>query len=131
MGSKRVNDVRPGERGFEPSYSVLEFCRAEDISKPTYFILRSKGLGPKEMRYPGMRIVRITHRARLEWQRMMTSLTGEHAEAVRATAERLRTQAHDAAKLAVKSDRHVSNLTQQERAQQKRAAARRRQTEAA
>jgi hypothetical protein len=128
---KKVNDARPGGQSFEPSYSIVEFCRVEGISKPTYFLLRARGLGPEEMRYPGMRIVRITHRARETWQRKMSSLSGKHAEETRATAEHLRNQALDAAKLAVKSPRHVSNLTQAQRARQKRAAAGRRQAEVA
>jgi hypothetical protein len=128
MGTKRVNDARLGEQSLhQPSYSILQFCRAEGISKPTYFQLRAKGLGPAELRYPGMRIVRITHQARLDWQRKMANLAGKHAEETRATAERLRAQANNAAK----SRRHVSNLTQAQRTAQKRAAAKRRQQEGA
>jgi hypothetical protein len=107
---------------YEPSYSIGGFCDAEDISEPTYYDLRSKGLGPRELRYPGKNIVRITHSERLAWQQMMMNLTGEHGEAVARTAAHLREKGRDAAAKAVQSDKHISNPAspaRQRRRQQK------------
>ena len=78
---------------YEPSYTLASFCRAEDISEPTYCKLRAMGYGPEEMRYPGINIVRITHAARLAWQRMMQNPTGEHAAAVQRIAEQQKKKA--------------------------------------
>lgn len=54
----------------EPSYTIPEFCAAERISEPYYYKLRAEGRGPKEMR-SGERCVRISHRARLEYQKRL------------------------------------------------------------
>jgi hypothetical protein len=50
-----------------PSYTISSFCLAENITRPVYYKLKRQGLGPKEMRYG--RVVRISSRARSEWQR--------------------------------------------------------------
>ena len=57
---------------FEPSYTIQEFCYAERISKPKYYELKHAGLGPREMRHSGT--IRISHQARLEWQRQREQL---------------------------------------------------------
>jgi hypothetical protein len=100
-----------GENIYEPSYSIAGFCRAESISEPTYFKLREAGLGPRELRYPGINVVRITHAARLAWQEMMQNPTGENAEKVHRLREQLRAKGKDAARRAVESPLHVSKPT--------------------
>jgi hypothetical protein len=56
----------------ERSYTIAEFCRLDRISAPTFYKLKRLGLGPREMRGP-LNIVRISHAARLAWQRAMES----------------------------------------------------------
>jgi hypothetical protein len=91
----------------EPSYTIRQFCHAEGLSPPTYFKLRAMGLGPREMRTGAL--VRITHRARLDWHRARENPTGTEADAVRKTAEAMRARSRAAVKVAVASPRHVSN----------------------
>ena len=91
----------------EPSYTIRQFCLAEGLSPPTYFKLRAMGLGPREMRSGAL--VRISHRARLEWQLARENPAGEEAEAVRKTAEAIRARSRAAVKAAVASPRHISN----------------------
>ena len=79
---------------FEPSYSIREFCAAEGISGPTFYKLRALGQGPKEMRLGTA--VRISHRARLEWQESRQNLSAAEAKTVRAYDEARRQQALDA-----------------------------------
>ena len=38
---------------------IPETCTICDFTSPTYYNLRKQGLGPKETRFPGTRIVRI------------------------------------------------------------------------
>lgn len=51
----------------DPSLTVDQFCRAENISRSMLYRAWSEGWGPKFYRVGVTR--RITHRARLEWQR--------------------------------------------------------------
>jgi hypothetical protein len=95
----------------EPSYSIAKFCKNEGFSEPTYYKLKAMGLGPTEMRLPGINVVRITHEARIAWQQMMQNPTDEQAEAARAVIERLRAKGRMAARRAVESPRHVSKPT--------------------
>ena len=64
---------------FEPSYSVADFCFCECISKGWLYELWSQGRGPKF--YWDGRFRRITHRARLQWQRMMEAEAEAEADA--------------------------------------------------
>src|SRR5262249_5106123 len=57
------------------SLTIPQFCADEQISEPTYYKMRSLGLGPKELRYPGLRAVRITIQARDEWRERMQNPT--------------------------------------------------------
>jgi hypothetical protein len=50
----------------DPSLTVDQFCRAENISRSMLYRAWSEGWGPKFYRVGVTR--RITHRARLEWQ---------------------------------------------------------------
>src|SRR6516165_10643001 len=92
----------------EPSYTIAGFCRVENISQPTYYKLKAMGLGPKEMRFPGINAVRISHRDRLEWQEMMRNPTGEHAAAVQQVIERQQQKSRMAAAKAKDSPLHGS-----------------------
>ena len=92
--------------GLMPSYTIDQFCAAEGFTPTTYFKLRKLGLGPKEMRIASL--VRITHRARIDWHRERENPKGAELEAVRAAAENQRARAHAAVKRAVKSPKHVS-----------------------
>jgi predicted DNA-binding transcriptional regulator AlpA len=51
----------------DASLTVREFCKAEKISRSMLYRAWSEGWGPKFYRIGVTR--RITHRARLEWQR--------------------------------------------------------------
>ena len=53
----------------EPSYTVNEFCVAERISRVALYDFWKQGKGPRF--YMNGRCRRITHSARLEWQREM------------------------------------------------------------
>jgi hypothetical protein len=96
-----------GDIAHESSYTIREFCRVERITPPTYYKLRAQGLGPREMRTGTL--VRITHRARLDWHWARENPTGAEAEAVHKTAEVMRARSRAAVKAAVASPRHVSN----------------------
>jgi hypothetical protein len=74
----------------DDSLNIKEFCEKEGIFEPTYFKLREQGLGPDEMRYPGMHIVRITERSRLKWQDMMHNPPPDKAELVASITAKLR-----------------------------------------
>jgi hypothetical protein len=51
----------------DPSLTVDQFCRAENISRSMLYRAWAEGWGPKFYKVGVTR--RITHRARLEWQR--------------------------------------------------------------
>ena len=51
----------------DPSYTVDEFCAAERMSRSMLYKAWAEDWGPKFYRVGVTR--RITHRARLEWQR--------------------------------------------------------------
>lgn len=87
---------------FEPSYTITSFCRAEGFTRPEYYKLKRNGRGPKEMR--NGRCIRISHRARLDWQKKMEQPT----EAQVAADEELHRHALAAGAAAVASPRHVS-----------------------
>jgi hypothetical protein len=75
-----------------PSYTIKQFCTAEGISEPTYYSLKAAGLGPKEMRLHNA-AVRISHRAREEWQRARENPTGAEAERVAKQEKKLKARA--------------------------------------
>jgi hypothetical protein len=54
---------------FEPSYTVDEFCTAERISRVSLYEMWKQGKGPRF--YFNGRCRRITHAARMDWQREM------------------------------------------------------------
>jgi len=51
----------------DPSYTIDEFCSAERMSRSMLYKAWTEGWGPDFYRVGVTR--RITHRARLEWQR--------------------------------------------------------------
>ena len=64
----------------EPSYSVDEFCIAERISRVSLYAFWKQGKGPRY--YMNGRCRRITHQARLTWQRQREAETmGDAGEA--------------------------------------------------
>jgi hypothetical protein len=89
-----------------PSYTIAEFCTAERISQPTYHSLKRKGLAPETINLPGTRVIRITARARREWQEKMAALS--RSEAAKLEARRRQEQASMAGKLGVASSLHFS-----------------------
>jgi hypothetical protein len=56
----------------EPSYTVDEFCTVERISRVKLYGFWKSGHGPRY--YSNGRCRRITHTARLEWQRQMEAI---------------------------------------------------------
>ena len=99
--------LQPSVREPEPSYTIGEFCRAERISLPTFYKLKRLGLGPREMRNGAL--IRISHQARVDWQRARENPAGEEAVAVLKSAEAIRARSRAAVKAAVASPHHVSN----------------------
>jgi predicted DNA-binding transcriptional regulator AlpA len=49
------------------SYSIEEFCRRHSISRPTYYMLRAKKIGPKETRLGGK--ILITRESAARWRK--------------------------------------------------------------
>ena len=87
----------------EETMTIAGFCRAENISESTFFKLKRLGLGPEEQSPPGLsNTVRITARARREWQERMRQL--RDVKEAKERSERSRR----AAIKAVASPRHVS-----------------------
>src|SRR5262245_43066191 len=84
--------------------SITDLCYVKGISTYSYNGLRKRGLGPKETRYPGSQIVRITPQARQEWAKLLEQ------ESIKKQIEREREQrtaiAKNASKFAVKSPKH-------------------------
>ena len=52
------------------AYSISEFCLDHGISRGTYYNLKRRGRGPREMHLGGQ-TVRITEEAAAEWRRQM------------------------------------------------------------
>jgi hypothetical protein len=57
----------------ESTKTISEFCELEKLSKPKYFDLRKRGLGPREMR--DGRWVRISPEAHADWRRAREQTT--------------------------------------------------------
>ena len=86
----------------EPTYTISSFCQAENITRPTYYKWKRMGLGPKEMRVD--RVVRISHRARLECQKKREKWSEEQQQ----IDEKLHARALAAGAKAAASPKHVS-----------------------
>lgn len=99
----------PPLAGYHPptrASTISEFCDRQNISKPLYYKLRGKGLGPKEMRFLG--VVRISYRAELEWQKARENPTEAEAVVLEKAATARRERAVKAASKAIRSPLHVS-----------------------
>jgi hypothetical protein len=104
---------------YEPSLTIKAFCKSEGISEPSYYKLKQMGLGPKEMRYPAMNMVRIAHADRIAWQQLIKDPPPEHAETVRVLKEKLLLKSRAAAALSVESPKHISKgVTKRRKPQQ-------------
>jgi hypothetical protein len=101
-----ARDNEPSPTTHEPSITIAQLCKLENISNATYHKLQKKGLGPATIRVPGTRLVRITAAARREWHERLAKLS-EGATAKR-EAQRRSDQAARAAKVAVRSPKHWS-----------------------
>lgn len=92
----------------EQSLTIRRFCELEDMSAATYHKLQRRGLGPHQLRIPGMNFVRITPKARAEWHGRMEAMRQEQAYADE--VERQRAHARHAGKIAAQSPSHISNV---------------------
>jgi hypothetical protein len=55
------------------SKTIDQFCAAEQMSRPYYYVLRRRGLGPRELR--NGRFIRITPQAHADWRREYERIT--------------------------------------------------------
>jgi hypothetical protein len=90
----------------DSALTIAQFCRAESLSKSTYYSLRRRGLGPEERVLPGTKIIRITAEARAAWRERMAEFA--RSEAAQLEAERRRKLASIAGQIAARSPRHIS-----------------------
>jgi hypothetical protein len=88
------------------SLTVSEFCHRQRISISTYYSLRAKGHGPREMNLG--RCVRISAAAEANWIREREEPDDGEARLLALEAEKRRQAAKAAAKVSVKSPKHVS-----------------------
>jgi hypothetical protein len=102
----------------DPSMTIREFCALERMSLVTYHKFKRNGLGPQELRAPGMSFVRITPSARRDWHARMAEM--RKSEAVELECQRRVEACRRAGKLAAASPNHHSKT--HERRRQKRKA---------
>jgi hypothetical protein len=86
----------------EPSMTIDGFCLAERISHAHYYKLQRNGLAPVTIRL--LSAVRITARARRQWQDRMANLTKQ--ETAQLERKRRVEGASRAGKIAAKSPNH-------------------------
>jgi hypothetical protein len=89
------------------AFTITQFCQRNHLSKPTYFELRRRGLGPREIRI--LNIVRISAQAEADWVFAREHPAGDEALAIAQKAEERAESARRAARKAVGSPLHVSN----------------------
>lgn len=53
------------------AYTIAEFCAAHRISRAQYYVLKSKGRAPREMRSEPNSGVRISREAAADWRRSL------------------------------------------------------------
>jgi hypothetical protein len=58
----------------EASMTINDFCLVERISRATFFKMQKAGYAPETLRVPGLATVRITAKARREWQQRLAAL---------------------------------------------------------
>jgi hypothetical protein len=91
------------------SSTINDFCTRHHISRGKYFAMRKAGIAPAEMRL-SPNIVRITHDAELRWQRERENPTGGELVEIEQGKAALAARGSKAGSVAVKSDRHISNI---------------------
>jgi predicted DNA-binding transcriptional regulator AlpA len=101
---------KPSPAEAEPlaAFTIKEFCQAHGISVPFYYELKKSKHGPAEMRMGCM--VRISREAAAAWRRDRENPDKAEAEATATTAKAMQERARGAAKSAVKSQLHISNV---------------------
>jgi hypothetical protein len=102
--SEDFTAVRIDERDWTPQ----EWRIRKHISKSTHLKMKKAGLAPEEevVILPGFNLVRITARARADWERKIAELR-QSKEAALESARR-QAQVEAAAKIAARSPNHVS-----------------------
>jgi hypothetical protein len=88
------------------AYTIKNFCRAHNISIPTYYDLKKQGLGPAEMRMGG--VIRISREAAAAWRQARENPDEAEASENARTTEALRSRARHAAKRSIASSSHIS-----------------------
>jgi hypothetical protein len=102
-----------------PASETLEqFCRAENLSKSSYYKIRKLGFGPTELRVPNTVIVRITAQARIAWHERMAEL--QQSKSAKLQAARRHKQTVAAGRSAVASAKHVSRRMAKSKASKSR-----------
>src|SRR3954467_6306098 len=101
--------IVPADSNFDDrTLTIREFCFAENISPAVYYKRRKLGLGPREMRFPGSSMVRITAEARREWKARMEAVNRDQQEKLAAEREARVGRAVRAGSIAAQSPAHVS-----------------------
>ena len=100
-----LNDIA-AVRDDDGALTIQEFCARERMSDTTYYKLKKRGLGPEEVRFPGMAFVRITAAARKEWHTRVDQWREKQAAALE--AQRRSELCSRAGKRAAASPLHVS-----------------------
>jgi hypothetical protein len=88
------------------SLTRAEFCLLEHMSLSTYHKLQRAGLGPDEIKFPGLAFVRITAEARREWHAKIEAQ--RKTQAAKLEDQRRREIARNAGQKAAASPLHVS-----------------------
>jgi hypothetical protein len=91
------------------SLSINQFCQRHGISRGKYFAMRRLGIGPAEMRL-GPSTVRISAESDLAWQHARQNPTGSELAEIEQGKATLAARGSKAGSIAVKSDRHISNI---------------------
>ncbi len=95
------------------SYTISQFCTAENISRATFFKLQRAGTGPELLRIPHSNIVRVTAAARRAWHLRMES--ADQQEAAGRERQRRVDHAARAGRAAAKSEAHIANRRRRDR----------------
>jgi hypothetical protein len=91
------------------SFSIDQFCQRHGFSRGKYFSMRRLGIGPVEMRL-GPNMVRISAESDLAWQHARANPTGGERVEIEQGKAALAARGRKAGSVAVKSDRHISNI---------------------
>jgi hypothetical protein len=105
----KIPEVETAREEQARTLTRAEFCALERMSMSTYAKLRRQGLGPDEVRFPGMAFTRITPQARAEWHERIEKY--RKSQAAKLEAERRSAVAKRAGEIAASSPLHVSKTT--------------------